>query len=161
MSLIISDFQEVSSVDGEGNRFVLFFSGCKHNCPNCHNPELQQFDHGYAYEIDDLIIKLKEIIDWHEGITLSGGDPMYQEDELKKFLIKIRKDVDLKDINIWMYTGLTLDQIPKGITQYLDVIVDGKYIESLKPIKYRGSSNQKIWAKFNGTNKFIERIYNE
>ena len=149
----------MSTVDGDSNRFVIFFSGCTHNCPGCHNPEFQQANHGYEYTLEDLILKLKDVIDWHQGITLSGGDPMYQEDELKKFLIMIRKDKELKNINIWMYTGSLFNEIPKGITQYLNVIVDGKYIESLKPVKYRGSSNQKVWARYNGTNKFIERKY--
>ena len=35
-----------SVVDGPGLRTTIFFSGCRRNCPGCHNSEAQSFDYG-------------------------------------------------------------------------------------------------------------------
>jgi anaerobic ribonucleoside-triphosphate reductase activating protein len=52
---------------------------------------------------------------------------------------------------IWCYTGYTYEQIiasPKlsQILPYIDVLIDGPYIEALKDesLRFRGSSNQRV-----------------
>lgn len=134
-----------SLVNGEGIRTVIFFSGCNKACKGCHNLELQNFNAGYDIPIDELvskIIKNKHMID---GVTLSGGDPLCQY----MGCLELCKRLKEHKINIWLYTGETFDKILlkyNSITNYVDVIVDGKYEESLKQegLKYRGSSNQAI-----------------
>ena len=156
----VTGFQEMSTVDGDGNRFVIFFSGCSHACDECHNVEAQNPGNGMTYDIDDLILKIKEVIEWHEGITLSGGDPLFQEDKLIILLDKIRKDEKLKHINVWLYTGYLFEKVSRKVKSYVDMIVDGKYNKNLKPIKFRGSANQNLWSKYKSTNKFVRRTYN-
>ena len=58
---------------------------------------------------------------------------------------------------IWLYTGYTLTEclldINKDkIIKQCDIVVDGRYIDELRDItlKWRGSSNQKIWENTNG-----------
>lgn len=49
--------------------------------------------------------------------------------------------------NIWMYTGYTFEEIKDHpILQYIDVLVDGKYIEELRDteLHWVGSSNQRV-----------------
>ncbi len=58
--------------------------------------------------------------------------------------------------DIWCYTGFTLEELLGGsraatkyvreILGFLDVLVDGRFIEQYKDItlKFRGSSNQRI-----------------
>lgn len=81
------------------------------------------------------------------NVTLTGGDPMYQVDEIMP-LCKALRDAGY---NIWLYTGFTIEEIRAdgGLARILDAvdaIVDGPYIEALRvtSLRFRGSSNQRI-----------------
>lgn len=140
-----------SIVDGEGIRNTLFISGCKHYCKNCHNPQTWNFDYGKEFTIEkqiDFIDECKRNI-LLDGITISGGDPMYSADELVLFVKRFKNECP--DLNIWIYSGFTYEEIindekMKELLSLCDVLVDGKYIEELKDttLKFRGSSNQRV-----------------
>ena len=137
MKARILDITEDSVVDGLGLRTVVWFAGCKHHCPECHNPETWSFDGGYDIEVDELADKLKDC----KRITFSGGDPLYQ----------------LEDI--WIYTGFLLNEVTTMLatTKYLQnrnfVIKCGPYIKTYRDISclFRGSSNQRIYKYIAGT----------
>lgn len=78
-----------------------------------------------------------------DGITLSGGDPMEQEDECLALL-----DL-LPGVNVWLYTGYEWEEIAdRELAKRADVVVVGKYEEALRcDGKYYGSSNQRIVRK--------------
>lgn len=136
-----------SVVDGEGLRNTIFVSGCLHRCKNCHNPQTWNFNYGYEFtkELqDEFIIKCKEnpILD---GITISGGDPIYNYRELIPFLKKYKKENPIH--TIWLYTGFKYEDIKDNeILKLIDVLVDEEYVEDLKDstLAFRGSSNQRI-----------------
>jgi len=145
--LRISGIKEGSLVDGEGVRMTFFLTGCLHNCAGCHNPEFQDFSNGKDIEIDKLIRKIERNRKLIDGITLSGGDPMFQYIQVLEFLKVIRSNEKLKNLNIWLYTGFRFKQTGDDIKELVDVIVDGKYIHSLANKEWAGSANQKIWKK--------------
>lgn len=136
-----------SVVDGEGLRNTLFISGCRHGCKNCHNPQTWDFNYGYEFTKDlqnEFIKKCKDnpILD---GITISGGDPIYSSKELISFLQKY------KEVNpshtIWLYTGFKYEDIKNNeILKLINTLVDGEYKEELRDITlaFRGSSNQRV-----------------
>ena len=132
-------------VDGDGLRTSIYFAGCKHHCKGCHNPESWNFNAGKTMSVDEIIKIIKEN---KFNVTFTGGDPLYQNiNELTELSKKIH---DL-GLNIWLYTGFTLEQIKKNntlktILNNIDTIVDGPFIESQKntKISFRGSSNQRI-----------------
>lgn len=137
--------------NGPGVRVSIFVTGCSHNCKNCFNEEYQDFSAGHEWteETTDLLINyLKD--ENISGLTLLGGEPMENLDLI--YVIKrIRKSPLLKEINIWVYSGYTYEQIiedpkKKELLDLCDVLVDGEYIEELKDLKlkFRGSSNQRI-----------------
>ena len=136
-----------SVVDGEGLRNTIFVSGCFHFCKNCHNPQTWDFNYGYEFtkELQDkFIIKCKEnsILD---GITISGGDPIYSYRELIPFLKRYKKENPTH--NIWLYTGFKYEDIKENeVLKLIDVLVDGEFINELKDLTlaFRGSSNQRI-----------------
>lgn len=135
-----------SIVDGSGLRTVIFCQGCYHNCLNCHNPQTHNMNGGFEEDIDKVIDDILNV-KFQSGVTLSGGDPMYQVDKC----IKIVKKLKEHNINIWCYTGfeyefLITKQIYRDFLQYIDVLVDGKYIHSLQDydLQFKGSSNQRI-----------------
>ena len=128
-----------SLVNGDGIRFVIFTQGCGHHCKGCHNPDTWDFNGGMEISVEQLAeqIKANKHID---GITLSGGDPFYQQDECVKLLEL------LPGINVWAYTGFSYDDIKDTqLAKMCDVIVDGEYVEELKCTgKMYGSTNQNI-----------------
>ena len=141
-----SPLQIDSVVDGPGLRMVLWFQGCLFACEGCHNPSTWQIDGGEVYEIDDILEEIRK----HkhlDGITLSGGDPMFQSHALAVLLPEIKK----MGLNVWMYSGdryenLLLQSDFAKIVNHLDVLVDGRFVLKLLDLNllYRGSKNQRL-----------------
>lgn len=156
-------------VNGDGIRVTLFVQGCDHHCHNCHNPETWDLKGGeeFTEKVQESIFNYIKYTPFVKGLTLSGGDPL-QEDNLpyiKQLLLDFRKTFkDTKDV--WLYTGSDFEDLfyyyrislVPGITlglntsyivdilHLIDVLVDGEYIDELRDInlKFRGSSNQKL-----------------
>ena len=138
--------------DGTGFRCVIFAQGCPHHCPHCHNSQTWDKDGGTDYTVDELfdIIVNEEFSD----VTFSGGDPLFQVEGFTE-LAKMVKNKTNK--TIWCYTGYTYENIIKDskmaqILPFIDVLVDGPYMHSLRDtsLKFRGSSNQRIIELKNG-----------
>lgn len=143
---------KTSFVDGEGCRVVLFVTGCGHHCPGCHNEAYQDPEYGeeMTTETLDRLCKLlrKPFVD---GLTISGGDPMYGPNRGEIRLICSFLKHEIEGLNIWLYTGYSFEEIEKDpVLEYLDVVVDGRYMKDLPPAPYRGSCNQRIWRKDRG-----------
>lgn len=147
--LQVAGFLEHSTVNGIGLRSVLFLSGCPHHCLNCQNEEMQAYDYGEKVLIEDIfsrILKNKPLID---GVTFSGGEPFAQSQKL----LPLAQMLQQEQLNIWCYTGYTyhellLDSSKRELLTYIDVLVDGPYLQAFRGenLKYRGSSNQHIYS---------------
>lgn len=147
----ISGIENDSVVDGEGIRLTVFFQGCAHRCVGCHNPETWPFNAGTEYSIED-ILNIYDSNPLLDGITLSGGDPIYQAEEGLELTHAIQK----RKGTVWLYTGFTLeelrenkDPIVQKLINSVDVIVDGPFILEQRDLtlQFRGSSNQRILRK--------------
>lgn len=145
--------------NGLGIRVSLFVSGCTHHCKGCFNSIAWPFDYGEVFtkEIEEKILEecSKTYI---AGLTLLGGEPFEPSNQigLIHLLREFKKRFPNK--NIWAYTGYVLETeiLPKNgkthnevtdeMLSYIDVLVDGRFVEELKDIslKYRGSSNQRL-----------------
>lgn len=159
-TLKIAGFLDHSTVNGEGFRSTLFLSGCLHNCKNCHNKAMQDFDYGDTLSISTLIEKIKKNLPIIDGITISGGDPFEQSANLHTLLNEIKA----LGLSVWVYTGYTYDYLLTHETYsrllpFIDVLVDGPFIEALKTDskKYVGSSNQRILRLVDG--KIAEELH--
>lgn len=145
--------------DGTGIRLVVFTSGCPHRCKGCQNPRSWNINQGIEFTAEEVVDYLVE--KYHagryQGITFSGGDPLYQSEALHEVLSLLRKAIP--DINIWCYTGYRFEDIQdKRVLSLVDVLVDGLFEkEKMYPRKkFRGSNNQRILHLKNGQIKFIE-----
>ena len=147
---LANPLQQDSIVDGEGIRMVLWTQGCSHNCPGCHNPNTHSFDGGFLKQVDEIKKEISQVKN-HDGITLSGGDPFFQIDSC----LEIAKFCKEQGLNVWCYTGFTFEELMtlnrfnkkvKEFLSYIDVLIDGKFIESEKSLtlKFRGSRNQRV-----------------
>jgi len=149
---------------GPGDRVCLWTQGCKKRCKGCISPELQPYS-GNEIDEDVLAKILIQVARKNNctGITISGGDPLEQSQALLKLLTLLRNEFD----DILVYTGFELQDIQDGLVgieakkclDYLDVLIDGKYIDELnyKDCVLRGSSNQNIHF----INKGLAPIYAE
>lgn len=138
-------------LNGEGLRVVLWVAGCEHACKGCQNP--QTWSHKSGIPFDEL--SKRELYseldkDYISGITFSGGDPLSikNRSEVGELIKEIKSIYPNK--TIWVYTGYEFSEIKHlDFINYIDVIVDGKYVEELNfpSPKWCGSSNQKIIRK--------------
>ncbi len=144
--LRVANILPESVVDGSGIRTVVFFQGCLHHCPGCHNPDLLELCGGTAYTVEELADSIiEELTALHKGVTFSGGDPLLQAEELEKLIIILRQR--RPHINIWLYTGYVYENISGWpVLRGVDVLVDGPFKEGERDLllRFRGSANQKI-----------------
>lgn len=137
--------------NGIGIRSTLFVSGCTHQCPGCFNTDYREFDYGtpWTKEAEDTFLSYIKDENVH-GVTILGGEPMQQtkDDDLLNLLRRIKQETNE---TIWIYSGYTYEEILKEpkrrqILELCDVLVDGRFVETLKDLKlrFRGSSNQNI-----------------
>jgi anaerobic ribonucleoside-triphosphate reductase activating protein len=134
--------------NGEGLRTAVFFSGCKFHCKNCHNSTIWDFNIGKEYN-DEIYQEIKESVNEHiAGLSILGGEPLVEENVQAVTELCKRFKIDFPDKTIWLWTGYNFDDIKNlEVCQYLDVIVDGLFIEEEKDInlKWRGSRNQNVY----------------
>ena len=152
-----AEIKRVDVANGPGVRVSLFVSGCTHRCKNCFNPETWNFKYGSPFTVhteEEILEYLKP--DYIKGITLLGGDPLEPENQegLLPLLRKIKERFPEK--TIWCFTGYLFDEDIQGkmweegpytkeFMSYIDVLVDGEYIEEQKDLglRFKGSANQR------------------
>lgn len=137
-------------VDGEGLRYSIYFSGCIHHCKGCQNPDTWAYQQGTVLD-EDFQNRIFEQINNNpllSGVTLSGGDPMFNPEALLDFLKKLKKRTKA---NVWCYTGyvcedLLKDPLRSKCLKYIDVLIDGPFVLEKRDVnlEFRGSSNQQI-----------------
>lgn len=146
-SIIFSDV-----ANGYGVRTTLFVSGCRNHCEGCFNPESWDFNFGKEFNESVEQEIYNHMDDYHDGISILGGDPL--EPENAKALLPFLRQFKEKypDKTVWLYTGysyegmIILEDDRKRVLEYVDVLIDGKFILSQRDItlKFRGSRNQRI-----------------
>ena len=135
--------------NGPGIRTTVWVAGCSHHCEGCHNPQTWKWNQGkpLTVELIDKILKACEDPSC-SGLSLSGGDPLFIKNRTgitelcKSFRTKFGSTK-----TIWMWTGYLYEEVKDfPVMQYVDVLVDGKFILDQKDISlpYSGSRNQKV-----------------
>lgn len=145
-------YYPIDVVNGEGTRCTLFVAGCSHYCKGCYNQKSWSFDAGVLFDqaMEDQIIRdLQDTRIKRQGLSLSGGDPLHPLNlkVLLPFVQRVKRECPEKDI--WCWTGYRLAELSdyqQQILPYLDVLIDGKFIqEQADPsLIWRGSANQLI-----------------
>lgn len=152
----------IDTANGTGVRVSLFVSGCRNHCKGCFSEVTWDFNYGQpftAIEENEIIEACKK--SYISGLTILGGDPMEQENQLAllAFIKKFKEECPNK--TLWMFTGYVYERdllhgqrkfiqdVTNVILEYVDVLVDGPFIEEKKDLtlKFRGSSNQRLLSK--------------
>ena len=160
----IHSFESLGAVDGPGIRFVIFMQGCNLKCKYCQNRDTWDINLGSAYTVKEVIEKIMRYKNYmvasNGGVTLSGGEPLLQQDfvislfqELKKQNIstcidtsgmfgitnKIKQIVDLTDIFL-----LDIKSINDETCKYLTGFSNKQELEFAK---YVSEKNKRIWIR--------------
>ncbi|MCX7758500.1 MAG: radical SAM protein [bacterium] len=147
MKIFVNSFYYPIYTLGPGTRIGLWLQGCSIRCKNCISPNTWLISPKHEVEIEKLAQEINFLPS--DKLTISGGEPLDQSQNLIEFLKLVRKNK--KDI--LLYTGYTLNEyIEKNATLWdelktlVDVIIDGPFIWS-KETKYiwKGSENQKMY----------------
>lgn len=139
--------------NGEGVRTSLFISGCQFHCPGCFNSEAQDYNYGnlYTQETEQHILQTLQH-DYVKGLSILGGDPLWQDEDGIAQLIHLVEQVKLIGKDVWIWSGFTWEQLPllndsqRKLIEICNVFIDGQYQEELRDLrlKWRGSSNQRV-----------------
>ena len=100
----ISTIETMGLVDGPGIRVVVFMQGCTLRCLYCHNPETWESKDNKIISVDELIekiLKYKNYIQKHGGVTFSGGEPLLQS----KFIFECSKRLKQEGLHVCIDTS--------------------------------------------------------
>ena len=149
----IHSLESFGTVDGPGVRYVVFVQGCPMRCAYCHNPDTWARKNVTLYTSDELLEKIERTRSyWGDegGLTVSGGEPFEQPEELLALVRLFRERY--ADGDILVFSGYTLAQLREmqcpAVSETLErisVLVDGAYHpEKNSGVGLRGSDNQQI-----------------
>lgn len=137
---------------GPGKRLVIWTKGCSKNCPGCISPEMAVVGNARPYDVERIFCIVKNICDTEkiDGVTVSGGDPFEQLDELLDLAERLRTLVD----DVLVYTGYEWESFKQSLSEdtinriesNISVLIDGPYIEekNIPGLALRGSENQRL-----------------
>jgi anaerobic ribonucleoside-triphosphate reductase activating protein len=99
--------------NGPELRTCIWLQGCSLNCPGCHNPATHPLSGGTLWESQALA---RHII-LHcavgtKGITVSGGEPMQQADELLALILAVK--AYRPDFSVGIFSGYTHRELADG-----------------------------------------------
>lgn len=155
------NYAEIKNCDianGPGVRISLFASGCTHHCPGCFNQVAWDFGYGKPFTqgtIDTILDMMRP--SFIRGLTLLGGEPFEPENQpaILELLRQVKQTMPEK--SIWAFSGYLFDrdilagrlgdwEVTQELLGYLDVLVDGPFVEAKKnlSLRFRGSENQRI-----------------
>ena len=141
--------RKMDIADGPGVRVSIFMQGCHFHCKNCFNAETWDFEGGKEFT-DETINRVLELCENPNisGLSILGGEPMNPEniDDTTKLAKMFKQKFPEK--TLWAWSGYLFDKHlkDKEVCKYLDVIVDGQFIDELKnpTLKWCGSENQRV-----------------
>lgn len=144
--IAILDIIEQTMADGPGLRISIYCAGCPHHCKGCHNPNSWDIGNGRIVSVDEIMKVI--LADEFSNVTFTGGDPLFQVEAFTSLAKRIKTETKK---TIWCWTGYLYEDILEDkrlsmILPYIDVLVDGPFIESQKDttLYFRGSSNQRV-----------------
>lgn len=143
-TLRVIDIVAGTSVDGPGLRTSIYFAGCNHHCPGCHNPQSWDMEGGKPMTIAEII----DIVDRNGfNVTFTGGDPLMHPAELAELAAGLRS----RGYDLWCFTGYRYEEIAgkelfMPLLRQLHVLVDSPFILDQRDttLRFRGSRNQRL-----------------
>ena len=150
---------EEDAGNGIGFRTTLFVSGCNFHCKNCFNQKAQDFNYGKEYTEQTESYILEQLNKpYIKGLSLLGGDPLWQDVDGLKQLRQLVQKVHNLGKTVWIWSGFVYENLLDGsglseeanerilLVRECDVFVDGLFEDDKKDLSlaWRGSRNQRV-----------------
>lgn len=154
-----SNIIEEDAANGIGFRTTLFVSGCNFHCKNCFNQKAQDFNYGKEYTEQTESYILEQLNNpYIKGLSLLGGDPLWQDVDGLKQLRQLVQKVHNLGKTVWIWSGFVYENLLDGsglseeanerilLVRECDVFVDGLFEDDKKDLSlaWRGSRNQRV-----------------
>ena len=149
----IAKIENNDMINGIGVCTSVWFQGCPHHCPGCHNPETWDFKGGYEISYEELEEEVLNKIGENgiiRNLSLLGGEPLCQQNIAYAQRIAAAAKERYPSIRIFCWTGSfvenIIDKYGKEVLEDIDVIIDGPFILEQRDITLplRGSKNQRV-----------------
>ena len=146
MSII--KYSKVNGPFKKRGRTTIWTQGCGKKCFNCYQPESWSYDLKTYQSPAFLAYMIKDLNP--DGVTLTGGDPLEQSEDLLELLQLIQPTENFLPKGIICFTGYTIEEIDslpvaKQCLEYIDLLIEGRYIDHLRTFDgLHGSSNQRF-----------------
>ena len=155
---MVHSFETFGALDGPGLRFVVFLEGCPLRCVFCHNRDmldLKNYMKMTPKQLFKTVEDYKPYFGKKGGVTISGGDPLYQP----KFLLEFLKKCKASGINTTLDTSLfTTSEVIESVAPYTDLfMVSLKHFDSNIHQCLTGVPNERILYNIKLLNKIIVR----
>ena len=170
MKGMLFDIQKFCTQDGPGIRTTVFLKGCPLHCAWCHNPESQEGQKekmcapeevvGYEMSTEEILEVVLEDKAFYDnsggGVTLSGGEPLFQ----KQFCLEFLKKAKEAGLHICMETcGFASKELIREAANYVDVFLfDYKETDEKKHREYTGVGNEEIVSNLKLLDKIGKKI---
>lgn len=134
---------------GPGRRLAIWVQGCHLHCEGCISPDLWESEGGRKIDVAGFSASILRLAKNLDGITITGGEPFNQYQQLVAFCSFVKQKTDLE---ILVFSGYTMDELfkkfpDKLFTRCIDFVVDGPFVKSLHDHgNLRGSTNQKMFT---------------
>ena len=167
----IAGIKKNDCINGEGIIVSLWFQGCPHRCPGCHNPETWDFEGGEEIDynaIEQIIFDAIPKNGIQRNFAVLGGEPLCPENCVDAMHIIKKVKEQFPQCKIFLWTGYTIEEIKETsdilydlIKSNVDVLIDGKFDKNQKDLTLPlcGSRNQRIWTNHLTSCKKFDIIY--
>lgn len=157
----IHSFESFGASDGPGVRFIIFFQGCPLRCIYCHNPDTWDKTDGKLVSAKEIAAEISGYMSFIKsgGVTLSGGEPLFQPD----FALEIIKECKKLGLHTAIDTSggiplkiskpvidecdmLLLDL--KGATEQMCKTITGQSNKNMiETLEYCEKINKRVWIR--------------
>ncbi len=159
----IHSFETFGTKDGPGIRFVLFMQGCPLRCLYCHNVDTWNMANAnYIFSVEEVMQKILNIKSFIKtgGVTISGGEPLLQNEFVNELLIQCKKNSIHTALDTSGY--IFNDNVKKTLENTDLVLLDIKHINkdkyknltgvklinTLKFLDYLSKIDKKVWIRY-------------
>ena len=89
----IHSVETFGASDGPGVRYIVFFQGCPLRCLYCHNPDTWDKNGGKEVSAKEVAAEISGYINYIKsgGVTLSGGEPLFQPEFALELIRECKK----------------------------------------------------------------------
>lgn len=142
----ISRIHAPVTVLGPGRRVGVWVQGCTLACPGCASRDTWDPAGGRAVAVPDLAAEIDDLGRGCVGLTVSGGEPLQQAEELADLIAQVRGR--RREWDVLLFTGLAPDEWTgpqRAAVALADAVVAGRYrvdLPGTQPL--RASANQQL-----------------